>query len=141
MNFSENWYTSSHWHKNNTGKVSWTSEVWFKRYEKVLNRQTNRLHDQVHLIVTDENFSSGTKKALNSQNWPKLVKILQNSKTWFIFHKKSQSLVQFTQLWWIDMDLAKKQPVTSIGSLQGTQNGQKRPQNDPFYAISKIYEK
>ena len=37
MNFSENWYTSSHWHKNNTGKVSWTSEVWFQRYEKVLN--------------------------------------------------------------------------------------------------------
>ena len=63
MNFSENWYTSSYWHKNNTGKVSWTSEVWFKRYEKVLNRQTNnRLHDQVHLIVTDENFSSGTKR-------------------------------------------------------------------------------
>ena len=43
MNFSENWYTSSHWHKNNTGKVSWTSEVWLKKYEKVLNaRQTNR---------------------------------------------------------------------------------------------------
>ena len=39
MNFSENWYTSSHWHKNNTGKVSWTSEVWFQRYEKVLNTQ------------------------------------------------------------------------------------------------------
>ena len=40
MNFSENWYTSSHWHKNNTGKVSWTSEVWFKRYERVLNERT-----------------------------------------------------------------------------------------------------
>ena len=64
MNFSENWYTSSHRHKNNTGKVSWTSEVWFTRYEKVLNRQqTNRLPDQDHLIVTDENFSSGTKKS------------------------------------------------------------------------------
>ena len=66
MNFSENWYTSSHWHKNNTGKVSWTSEVWFTRYEKVLNPQTNEQTNKqttyhVHLIVTDENFSSGTK--------------------------------------------------------------------------------
>ena len=42
MNFSENWYTSSHWHKNNTGKVSWTSEAWFRRYERVLNRHTHR---------------------------------------------------------------------------------------------------
>ena len=33
MNFFENWYTSYHWHKSNTGKVSWTTEVWFKRYE------------------------------------------------------------------------------------------------------------
>ena len=33
MNFSENWYTSSHWHKNNTGKVSWTTGDRFKRYE------------------------------------------------------------------------------------------------------------
>ena len=41
MNFFENWYTSSHWHNNNTGKVSWTSEVWIKRYEKVLDRQTD----------------------------------------------------------------------------------------------------
>ena len=29
---------------------------------KQTNTQTNRLHDQVHLIVTDENFLSGTKK-------------------------------------------------------------------------------
>ena len=28
MNFSKNWYTSSHWHKKD----------WFKRYEKVLHR-------------------------------------------------------------------------------------------------------
>ena len=35
MNFAKNWNSSSYWHKNNTGKVSWTSGVWFKRY--VLN--------------------------------------------------------------------------------------------------------
>ena len=35
----------------------------------------------------------------------------------------------------------KKKPVAAIWGLQGTQNGQKRPQNVPFYAISKINEK
>ena len=39
------------------------------------------------------------------------------------------------------MGLAKKQPVAAIRGLRGTQNGQKRPQNDPFYDISKINEK
>ena len=48
MNFAENWYTSSYWHKNNTGNVS---EVWFKRYEKVLNDNDDRQTDQVHHIV------------------------------------------------------------------------------------------
>ena len=33
--------------------------------------------------------------------------------------------------------LAIIHPVAAIGGLQRTQNGQKRPQNDPFYAILK----
>ena len=66
--------------------------------------------------------------------------MLQYSKILFIFHRKSQSVIQFTQLWCINMGLAKKQPAAAIGGLQGTQNGQKRPQNDPFYAILKINE-
>ena len=43
MNFFENWCTSSYWPINNTSKVSSNSEVWFQRYEKVLNKQqTNK---------------------------------------------------------------------------------------------------
>ena len=47
----------------NTGKVSWTSEIWIKRYEKVLHRQTHtdRLLQTGYFIVTDENFV-GDKK-------------------------------------------------------------------------------
>ena len=70
-----------------------------------------------------------------------MAKMLQNSKFWVSFHKKSQSLIQFTQLWGTDMGLAKKQSVAAIEGLQGTRNSQKRPHNDPFYAISKISEK
>ena len=45
MNISENWYTSYHWHKNNTGKVSLTTGVWFKRYEvlSLLHSQPTKL--------------------------------------------------------------------------------------------------
>ena len=69
MNFSENWYTSSHWHKNNTGKVSWTSEVWIKRYEKVLHTDTDthRLLQTGYFIVTDEICSSGTKTKIKTK--------------------------------------------------------------------------
>ena len=39
------------------------------------------------------------------------------------------------------MGLAKKWLVATIGGLQGTQNDQKRPENDPYYAMAKINEK
>ena len=60
MNFFENWYTSSHCHNNNTGKVSWTSEVWIKRYEKVLDRHTDYTNRLFHshrrkLFLEDKN--------------------------------------------------------------------------------------
>ena len=77
MNFSENWYTSSHWHKNNTGKVSWTSEVWFKRYEKVLHRhrQTTRSgpphSHRRKLFVGDKNCRDWKQK--HSEKWPMLM--------------------------------------------------------------------
>ena len=65
MNFFENWYTSSHWHNNNTGKVSWTSEVWIKRYEKVLDRQTDTQTDRLaqtgYLIVHRRKLFVGDK--------------------------------------------------------------------------------
>ena len=65
MNFSENWYTSSYWHKNNTGKVSWTSEAWFRKYQRVLNEQTNeQTTHQVHLIVHRRKLFVGDKKRI-----------------------------------------------------------------------------
>ena len=62
MNFSENWYTSSHWHKSDTGKVSWTSEAWFQRYEKVLNRQTTTDYVSLLLYSHRRNLFVGDKK-------------------------------------------------------------------------------
>ena len=42
-----------------------------------------------------------------------------------MFHRKFQSLIQFTQLECVDMGLAKKQPVAALGRLQGTHDCQK----------------
>ena len=42
---------------------SLVQKIW-EGFKQQTTTNNNRLHDQVHLIVTDENFSSGTKNTL-----------------------------------------------------------------------------
>ena len=55
-----------------------------KIWEGFKQQTNNRLHDQVHLIVTDENFSSGTKserKSERKKEWKKQWK-KERKKEW-----------------------------------------------------------
>ena len=67
-----------------------------------------------------------------------MTKLLQNSKIWFIFHKKSLSLIQFTPVWCLELGLAKKQLVAAIRDLLETQNGPKQPKMTNFSLYAKL---
>ena len=124
MNFLKNWYTSSHWHKNNTGKVSWTSEVWFQRYEKVLNDDdddkrtdyTNRLlhshrrklfvgDKKIHIVLLPSTYVNclSPVKYYYKNNRQRVVKV--NEFFWKLVHKllltykqHQQSFIKFWSL-------------------------------------------
>ena len=107
MNFFENWYTRSYWPINNTSKVSYNSEVWFQKYEKVLNERTNkRQTDYVSLLLHSHRrkLFVGDKKRYRPKVWGrqgfyKEEEILQKLFSFICFHLEMKYLMIMSLGW------------------------------------------